>query len=40
MGHMGHGSRGSWVRVSSLMGQIGHGSHNVTRCQLCTDCDQ
>jgi len=24
MGHVGHGSRGSWV--SSLIGQMGHGS--------------
>jgi len=29
---MGHGSRGSWV--SSLMGQMGHGSQNVTNCLL------
>jgi len=28
---MGHGSRASWV--SSIMG---HGSQNVTHCQLCT----
>jgi len=29
---MGRGSRGSWV--SSLMGQMGHGSQNRTHCQL------
>jgi len=33
IGHVGHGSRGSWV--SSLMDQMGHGSENVTRCHLC-----
>ena len=32
-GHVGHGSRGSWV--SSLMGQMGYGSQNMTHCQLC-----
>jgi len=28
----GRGSRGSWI--SSLMGQMGHGSHNVKHCRL------
>ena len=30
---IGHGSRGS--RVSLVMGQLGHRSQDVTRCQLC-----
>jgi len=30
--HMGHESCGSWI--SSLMGQMGHRSQNVTYCQL------
>jgi len=32
---MGDGSCGS--RVSSMIGQVGHGSQNVTHCQLCCE---
>jgi len=31
---MGLGSGGLWV--SSLMGQMGHGSQNIFHCQLCS----
>jgi len=36
MGHEGHGSVHWWVRwVMGHKGQMAHGSHNVTYCQLC-----